>query len=314
MKNYSAFAHSCIGESHIRRDMICQDSSLAENHGSYAFAAAADGHGSLQYLRTEKGSRFAVECAHECVNEFLESLEDAEEVLCDERQRGQLFDQLWRSIVSRWHDRAEKDFTENPFTEEELAKIPPRYAYYRDRYLSGDYIGAYGTTLAFAAVTEKFAFGAQIGDGKCVAVDSSGEAGEPIPDDPRCYANVTTSMCQDDAVLSARYFYYGADELPSAIFLGTDGIENSYAGREQLHAFYRGLALTFAENGLEEGVRQLEEFLPEMTRKGSGDDVSCAGIICLDELKKSSELLRAGVEIHEDAPQTENNDSENNNE
>lgn len=296
MENLFSFACTNIGESHIKRGLICQDSSLSADRDGFTFAAVADGHGSLCYLRTEKGSQYAVECALSCTEEFLEGLADVEEILEDDDQREVLIDQLWRSIVARWHDMTEKDFTENPFTEEELDRIPPEFAYYRDKYLSGDYISAYGTTLAFMVVTGEFAFGLQIGDGSCCAIDTDGSAFSPIPDDPRCYDNVTTSMCQDDAVLSARYCYFSKECIPAAIFLGTDGIGNSYAGDEQLSGFYRGLALTLAENGMEEGVRQLELFLPEMTRRGSGDDVSCSGIIDMEKLRQCEEALRTAIE------------------
>lgn len=292
MEKLTSFAQTSIGASHLSRDIVCQDSSLCEDHESYSFAAAADGHGSPCYLRTERGSRFAVECAAECVAEFLDSLEDAAEVLADERQRQQLFNQLWRSIIARWHDKTEKDFAAEPFTEEELDRIPDKFMHYRLRYAQGDYISAYGTTLLFAAVTDDYAFGAQIGDGKCVVIDSDSNVTAPIPEDPRCYENVTTSMCQDDAALSARFFYLNKGMLPAAVFLCTDGVENSYWNEEQLFGFFRGLALTMVENGMEEGVRQLGEFLPAMTKKGSGDDVTCSGIIAMRRLSSCSDGIR----------------------
>ena len=262
MEKLTSFAQTRVGASHLSRDIVCQDSSLCEDHESYSFAAAADGHGSPCYLRTERGSKFAVECAAECVAEFLDSLEDAAEVLADERQRQQLFNQLWRSIIARWHDKTEKDFTDEPFTEEELDRIPDKFAHYRERYAQGDYISAYGTTLLFAAVTDDYAFGAQIGDGKCVVIDGDSNVTAPIPEDPRCYENVTTSMCQDDAALSARFFYLNKGMLPAV------------------------------ENGMEEGVRQLGEFLPAMTKKGSGDDVTCSGIIAMSKLSSCSDGIR----------------------
>ena len=292
MEKLNSFAQTSVGASHLSRDIVCQDSSLCADHETYSFAAAADGHGSPCYLRTERGSKFAVECAAECVAEFLDSLEDAAEVLADERQRQQLFNQLWRSIIARWHDKTEKDFTDEPFTEEELDRIPDKFAHYRERYAQGEYISAYGTTLLFAAVTEDYAFGAQIGDGKCVVIDSDSNVTAPIPDDPRCYENVTTSMCQDDAALSARCFYLPKGMLPAAVFLCTDGVENSYWNEEQLFGFFRGLALTMVENGMEEGVRQLGEFLPAMTKKGSGDDVTCSGIISMSKLSSCSDGIR----------------------
>ena len=295
MNKFSAFAQTSIGANHIHKHICCQDSAMAINNDDFVFAAVADGHGSPHYLRTERGSKFAVECAFDCVSEFLECLKDAGEIMDDPKQRDNLLDQLWRSIVSRWHSRTEADYKENPFTPEEYDKIPDEYGYYRDIYMSGDFISAYGTTLSFIAATEDFAFCGQIGDGKCVTIECSGIASDPVPDDPRCFDNITTSLCQEDAVLSARFVYFPKDCLPPAMFIGTDGVQNSYWNIEQLHGFYRGLALTFAEYGMTEGEQQLAEFLPEMTRKGSGDDVSVAGIIDLEALKASAETLKSVV-------------------
>lgn len=296
MEKILSFAQTTVGASHLSKDIVCQDSSLAADHESYSFAAAADGHGSPCYLRTDRGSKFAVECAAECVSEFLSGLENAVEVLADQRQRDELFNQLWRSVIARWHDKTEQDFKNEPFTEEEYSRIPEKFAYYRKRYEKGDYIGAYGTTLLFAVVTDDYAFGAQIGDGKCVVIDGDSNVFAPVPEDPRCYENVTTSMCQDDAALSARFFYLPKGLMPAAVFLCTDGVENSYWNEEQLFGFFRGLALTIVENGMEEGTAQLAEFLPAMTKKGSGDDVTCSGIINMQKLSACSDGIREDLE------------------
>ena len=187
---------------------------------------------------------------------------------------------------------AEQDFLNVPFTEEEYAAIPEKFAHYRQRYERGEYLGAYGTTLLFAVVTENYAFGAQIGDGKCVVIDGDSNVFAPIPEDPRCFENVTTSMCQEDAALSARFFYLPRGLMPAAVFLCSDGVENSYWNEEQLFGFFRGLALTMLDNGFEEGLCQLADFLPAMTKKGSGDDVTCSGIIDLKKLYSCSDGIR----------------------
>ena len=262
------------------------------SNSRYAFAATADGHGSLCYFRSDRGSEFAVDSAYECVSKFLETLNEAEADINNEGEREQLFMQLWRSIVSRWHSMVEDDYSFEPFTEEELDGIPEQFAYYRDRYEAGKYIDAYGTTLAFAVVTDDFGFCFQIGDGSCIVLDENGNAYAPIPEDPRCHDNVTTSLCQDDAAYAYRATFFSKEYIPPVLFLGTDGVENSYCNVELLCGFYRGLALTFSECGMDEGVRQLQSFLPEMTRKGSGDDVSCAGIIDMERLKKMEPILR----------------------
>ena len=292
MKNYSSFAHSCIGENHIKKGIECQDSSINIKTEQYIFAATADGHGSRCYFRSDRGSEFAVDSALKCVAKFLENLDEVEADIENESEREQLFTQLWRSIVADWHNTVEKDYHFEPFTEEEIDGIPEQFAHYRERYNSGKYIDAYGTTLAFAVVTENFGFCMQIGDGSCIVLDDQCNAYAPVPEDPRCHDNVTTSLCQDDAAYAYRAVYFSKEHIPPVIFLGTDGVENSYCSRELLVGFYRGLALTFCEYGIEEGVCQLRGFLPEMTRKGSGDDVTCAGIIDMDRLKNMEATLR----------------------
>ena len=85
--------------------------------------------------------------------------------------------------------------------------------------------------------------------------------------------------------------------MPAAVFLCSDGVENSYWNEEQLFCFFRGLALTTVENGMEEGISQLAEFLPSMTKKGSGDDVTCSGIIDLTKLSSCSDGIREDLEV-----------------
>ena len=296
MEDYCSFSSTSIGAMHVMRGMLCQDFSLSADCEKYTMAAVADGHGSLQYLRTDTGSRLAAECAFACVDEFIESLDGAMEILNDEKKRNKLLKQLWRSIVSLWYAAIEEDFGENPFTDEEFERLPEEYAPYIEYYKAGNYTMAYGTTLAFAVITESCAFGAQIGDGKCVAINADGSASEPIPDDPLCYDNVTTSMCQDDAVDCARYFYFPKDAIPPAIFLGTDGIDKSYWSAELFHSFYKSLALVFVNNSMNDAVELLTNSLPDVSALGSGDDVSCAGIVNTERLELCADSMQEDVD------------------
>lgn len=304
MDKYSSFSCTCTGASHMARELICQDYSGESNNDDFVFASTADGHGSQQYLRTEKGSEFAVQAAYECAEEFVESLKGAEDVLADPEKRFSLFEQLWKNVVDRWNELIYEDFNEHPFTGEELERIPERYSYYRETYMSGEYKDAYGTTLAFAVVTESYAFCMQIGDGTCVIITKDGDAEEPVPKDERCHDNITTSMCQDEAEKLARCAFFAGDDIPAAIFLGTDGIDNSYWDRQQLWDFYKGLAFDLSQNGLDEGFNQLTSFLPELSRLGSGDDVSCAGIYDSEMLLNCEDKLRTS-EIEDDSEDEE---------
>ena len=48
---------------------------------------------------------------------------------------------------------------------------------------------------------------------------------------------------------------------------------------------------------MEEGVAQLAEFLPSMIKKGSGDDVTWAGIIDMTKLNSCSDGIREDLEV-----------------
>ena len=47
----------------------------------------------------------------------------------------------------------------------------------------------------------------------------------------------------------------------------------------ELHELYRNIFIVFAEHGAEVGSNEVRDYLPKITRRGSGDDVSIAGII-----------------------------------
>lgn len=296
MNNYSSFSHTFAGAFHIKNNIVCQDYSTSYNGLKYSFAAVADGHGSPQYIRTDRGARLAVECAKECTDEFMDLLDGAEILMNNEKKRRKLFSMLWRNIVSLWYDRIANDYINNPFTDDELMRIPDELSDYRQYYRNGNFLIAYGSTLEFFVISKEFAFGVQIGDGKCVIVAEDGSAYSPIPDDPLCNGNVTSSMCQDDAVNAARFCYFEKNAIPPAVFVGTDGVDKSCWNEEQLYDLYRDLAIKFAENGFDATYKYLESFLPEISANGVGDDISCAGILnisalkrCVDELKNSAE-------------------------
>ena len=88
----------------------------------------------------------------------------------------------------------------------------------------------YGCTLMCFASTRTYWFAFHIGNGKCVAISvDSGriENSEPVPWDEKCLRNVTTSLCDPEALEKFRYCYGGKDTLPLAVFLGSDGIDDS---------------------------------------------------------------------------------------
>lgn len=278
------FAHSATetGYNHIKMGKVCEDSSGYYDDEKMHICVVADGHGSDNYPRTDRGSRYAVDVTIECIREFVQ-LVDSDEMLIEKYQQS-ILNQLSKSILNRWYAKVEEDYRVSPFTVEELEKVSNKY---KDFYLSGKRVEkAYGSTLIAFAVTDQFSFGIQIGDGKCVMVDQEGKWLNPIPEDDNCQLNVTTSICDNNAIEEFRYCVL--TQNPCAVFLGTDGVDDSYVNTDELYAFYRSILEIFSEYGNEVGKNEIKEYLPVLTKKGSGDDVSIAMII--DQLQNN--LLR----------------------
>ena len=139
-------------------------------------------------------------------------------------------------------------------------------------------------------------FGIHIGDGKCVELLENGTLCEPIPWDEACEQNITTSICDSDAIEEFRYVIQ--KDFPAALFIGSDGIDDSYSSEMELHELYRNIFIVFADHGAEVGSNEVRDYLPKITRQGSGDDVSIAGIIRTDISKDSVARIRlCGEEI-----------------
>jgi len=58
------------------------------------------------------------------------------------------------------------------------------------------------------------------------------------------------------------------------VFLGSDGIDDSFAGDEKLHDFYRLIIKNLAEAQTMQPLSELAEYLPTLSAQGSNDDIS----------------------------------------
>lgn len=240
----------CKGASHEVSGKVCQDYCQAEVTDSYTIGVVSDGHGGDRYFRSDVGSKSAVEATLECVREFVQSADESlfsgapltqcGTVAAEREKNGSgigderyaLFRQLFSSIICKWHERILED-AKRPATPEEREKLPEQVAAFENTDSEGHRIGiekTYGCTLMCFARTRTYWFAFHIGDGKCVAlsVDSGRiESSEPVPWDEKCFRNVTTSLCDPEALDKFRYCYGGKDTLPLAVFLGSDGIDDS---------------------------------------------------------------------------------------
>lgn len=294
--NFFAFSATETGYNHTRINKVCEDASDFYDDEKMHICVVADGHGSDNYPRTEFGSKFAVDAAIKNVIEFVNTAEKSQ-VINDAENNFERMSQLAKSILRSWYESVEEDYNKKPFTEKELEKVSDKY---KNRYLSENIEErkvekAYGCTLIIYVITDDYSFGMQIGDGKCVLIDENGQFLEPIPWDDDCQLNVTTSICDDDAIDEFRF--YISDKMPTAVFIGSDGIDDSYANEEELYALYRSILKIFIEYGDEVGKSEIREYLPVLTKRGSGDDVSMGLIINQERAESNSFVFEMQIEV-----------------
>lgn len=306
MSDYYTFHETVRGYLHKMRDIPCEDfsESCSGQNGRFHIVTVADGHGAASCMRSSDGSCAAAYIARECLVEFAEKyLEEAdraaegtgdvfdenihEKLEFDNNARKLLLKQLTDTIISRWYSFIEQDLNERPLSEEE-------------KILAGRAEHAYGTTLIAALLLPDYLILLQQGDGRCEVFYEDGTVEQPIPWDERCHENVTTSLCDEDAAASIRSCVISFKERRvTACYLGSDGVEDSYRNMEGTHNFYRALTCSLNERGKDGFEAYLEEYLPEFSRKGSGDDVSVGGIVDMDGIKADTERFQKQIRHYE---------------
>jgi serine/threonine protein phosphatase PrpC len=296
------------GISHTKRGKECQDYSLHYDDRGMSVAVVADGHGDDNCFRSAKGSELAAKCALDGIRAFITRISPGVLKIIQQKRTLPRADfetklaDLIKHIIVSWHGKVEEDYTANPFTGAELEAVEDKYKQrYADK--AKEYRHhAYGTTLIACALTGDYWFGIHIGDGRFTALYKDGSFDQPVPWDKRCYLNVTTSVCDDDAIESARFFYSPKTEknLPLAVFLCSDGVDDNYPELDnEKHLFYkvyRKIALAFAEDGFDSTCKQIKDLANSFATKGKGDDTSIAGIIDTEALKVTAAVYQKQID------------------
>ena len=278
--NAKSFNLTAQGASHIKKNKECQDASLSYQDENCAIAVVCDGHGGDDYVRSAIGSKFASAIAKKNIQKFLLGMDKEKFFLNQDKQ----LKILEASIISHWNESVSDYHSKHPFDEAELIVVSEKA---KKRYLEdGKIWSAYGTTLIAVAMNEDYWFAIHIGDGKCVAINHAGEFKQPIPWDPKCFLNATTSICDSDAIDNFRHFY--SDKLPAAVFVGSDGIDDCFNNNEQLYNLYKTVLYSFATTDFKEACEGLADYLPRLSAKGSGDDVSIAALLDMDSISELS--------------------------
>lgn len=300
--NFKAFHMSERGESHLHDGRVCQDSSASFSDECGTVAVVSDGHGGCDYVRSQIGSAMACEAAVKNIRRLFENI-SPEAFLAEPDM---MLIQLEAAIINDWNESVRSHYEANPFTEEELDCVSEKAG---ASYRSGHRIErAYGATLIAAAVTRDYWFGIQIGDGKCAAFDEAGICTQPIPWDEKCFLNKTTSICGSDALRDFCHFY--SEKIPTAVFMGSDGIDDSFKNEEDMYDFYKTILYAFSISDYTQAVDELKAYLPRLSKEGSADDVSIAAWMDMDALKSVVDKIKAEGEEAEEPEENKKTEEE----
>lgn len=300
--NFKAFHMSESGESHLHDGRVCQDSSASFSDECGTVTVVSDGHGGCDYVRSQIGSAMACEAAVKNIRRLFENI-SPEAFLAEPDM---MLIQLEAAIINDWNESVRSHYEANPFTEEELDCVSEKAG---ASYRSGHRIErAYGATLIAAAVTRDYWFGIQIGDGKCAAFDEAGICTQPIPWDEKCFLNKTTSICGSDALRDFRHFY--SEKIPTAVFMGSDGIDDSFKNEEDMYDFYKTILYAFSISDYTQAVDELKAYLPRLSKEGSADDVSIAAWMDMDALKSVVDKIKAEGEEAEEPEENKKTEEE----
>ena len=239
--------------------------------------------------------------------------------------REKIFSLLVPLLLAEWKYAVDSDRTENPITEEELQFLEIENKQtaicYRDALKTDDREKAnedlrqiYGATFLCFVAAEHFWFALQIGDGDIAVHDKTGFF-TPVPEDEHNFLNLTTSLCDKNAEHEFR-IVFGTRKI-DAVICSTDGIANSFANKDQLFTFYQKVLSLFrtynfgdeqtmsgvdwkeaAKKRSELAENEITVSLPDISKRGSGDDVTLAGFVDIseDDVKKA---LRAAQLVEE---------------
>lgn len=257
---FRGFAVSVRGASHEENGLPCQDSARVYITEKLAIAAVSDGHGSEKHFRSDAGSEMAARIAIRSLTDFYERNGSLSAIFSGNTQEAAR--RIAGNIICGWNDEIAAHLGFSPLSRREK-DISEKYGG-----LSPEIM--YGATLILAAADSEGVFGLQIGDGS-FTLSAGGEMQLPMPEDERLMGNLTTSLCDCDAINSFRSFYRRGTF--DSIMLSSDGLINSFVSREDFLSFSGRTAALSSEE-----IPALKLHLKERSRSGSMDDISAAVI------------------------------------
>ena len=217
---------SSIGFQHQSEGLPNQDAYCLEQYDSISatLCVIADGHSGESALRSQVGSRLAVESFRRVVEKDVIPIFRSGNV-----DAGQL-EELWTKVEKRveklWIEECLKHLLENPFSENEnkirlgqieLVKRP---------------VSAYSTTLSGALLTQDFGLFLHLGDAELILANTDGvtesvSRSSVVPEESLGSANRLPFISR---VLTGQDWH-----SKQLVFLATDGVGDAFSNKEAVH-------------------------------------------------------------------------------
>lgn len=258
---FKGYALSVKGASHEETGIVCQDSARVYIAEHFAVAAVSDGHGSEKYFRSASGSEMATRVAIRSICDFCERNNGLDGIFLENPDNAAR--RIAANIIYGWNSEIAAHIGLLPLNTREKA-VCDKYGGIANEVM-------YGATLIVAGVTERGCFGLQIGDGSFCALDG-GEMTFPVPEDVNLVGNLTTSLCDNNAIDNFRHFYREGGF--AGVMLSSDGLINSFVNESDYLKFGRRV-LSAVEDGT---TSALGEHLKTRSRSGSRDDISVSAV------------------------------------
>ncbi len=276
----TVIGRSVIGDSHIRKNIECQDSFLIVDKNrippgkkvyedfpdGVSVIAVADGHGSESCPFSKTGSQTAANVFCELMAEYVKKydghIDEFFSLLSNEGD------------VSRFSKRIVKEWDERILS---IHRLNKRDVIYDDSgQIDADAIlKQYGTTLLGLLITDDFIFAYQLGDGDITFVDSQGAT--PVIVGDKILGVETHSISKKMSwtksitrVVNKEIF----KKVPFMIAISTDGWSNSHSSEAEYHKTCVDYYNLITEKGIQVVDNNLEGWLSETSKLGCGDDIT----------------------------------------
>ena len=266
------FSKSAKGFSHEKDGKRCQDFSACYHDEERTIVVCCDGHGGEPYVRSHLGSKFATRAV---INAFLQ-LDKKSFYKCT---RSEIEEKLKLAVLCEWNSMVEKDLEQKHICKKEVAHLNEKQIFG----IIKNPAKLYGTTHNAAMFFGTKVIFMSLGDGGVFAL-SKGEVIPVFQDDDEPVANVTYSLCQEDAYKHLNVAIFDSSSIDGVVTC-TDGLINPYQNMQNFKKSFVCPAIWALKQNDSD---LLDDFVDKLaTQIGYGDDVSLAMAI-----KKQSSLRR----------------------